>query len=86
MLTNLLTTAQVVAQEEHHSIPMPPIAYMLIIFGLLLFFMFATVCFTNSWNRHPLKEEHPDVYRQHTNKHDHGEGKVVPGKNPPVHH
>ncbi|TYC98613.1 hypothetical protein FQ377_09855 [Arthrobacter echini] len=59
--------------EHHTELPMPALAYGLIIMGLLLLLMLVTVSFANVRNRHEAVEEHVDPHKQHTNKHDHGE-------------
>lgn len=60
--------------EEHVSIPMDPIMYGVIIMGILLVLMFATISFTSVGNRHDAPAEHIDPQRQFPNKHDHGQG------------
>lgn len=60
--------------EEHVSIPMDPIMYGVIIMGILLVLMFATISFTSVGHRHDAPAEHIDPQRQFPNKHDHGQG------------
>ncbi len=60
--------------ETHTELPMPALAYGLIVMGLLLLMMLVTISFANVRNRHEAIEEHIDPHKQHTNKHDHGEG------------
>lgn len=60
--------------EEHVSIPMDPVMYGVIIMGILLVLMFATISFTSVGNRHDAPAEHIDPQRQFPNKHDHGQG------------
>ena len=61
------------AVEHHTELPMPALAYGLIVMGLLLTLMIITVSFSNVRNRHEAVEEHIDPHKQHTNNHDHGE-------------
>ena len=61
------------AMEHHPELPMPALAYGLIVMGILLTLMVVTVSFSNVRNRHEAVEEHLDPHKQHTNKHDHGE-------------
>ncbi|GAA3296441.1 hypothetical protein ACFFON_03450 [Arthrobacter citreus] len=62
------------AAEAHVSIPMHPVMYGVIIMGVLLALMFATVSFTSLGHRHEVTPEHVDPQRQFPNKHDHGQG------------
>ncbi|MUK01929.1 hypothetical protein GM708_08255 [Vibrio cholerae] len=61
------------AMEHHAELPMPAIAYGLIVMGVLLTLMIVTVSFSNVRNRHEAVEEHTDPHKQHANNHDHGE-------------
>ncbi|MBG6224796.1 TRAP-type C4-dicarboxylate transport system permease small subunit [Arthrobacter sp. CAN_A2] len=65
--------SMLLASETHTELPMPAIAYGLIVMGILLTLMLVTVSFSNVRNRHEAVEEHIDPHKQHTNKHDHGE-------------
>ena len=59
--------------EQHTELPMPALAYGLIVMDILLTLMLVTVSFSNVRNRHEAVEEHLDPHKQHANNHDHGE-------------
>lgn len=72
MLTQLYGAALLASEtaEHHTELPMSPLAYGAIIFGVLLLGLFITLSYTNVGRRHSAAEEHADPHRQHTNKHD----------------
>ncbi|THJ67489.1 hypothetical protein E8P82_05175 [Arthrobacter echini] len=70
-LGSVLLTTEVM--ETHTELPMPALAYGLIVMGLLLLMMLVTISFANVRNRHEAVQEHTDPHKQHSNKHDHGE-------------
>lgn len=61
------------ATNHHTELPMPAIAYGLIVMGILLTLMIITVSFSNVRNRHEAVEEHVDPHKQYASNHDHGE-------------
>ncbi|WP_125612475.1 hypothetical protein [Specibacter cremeus] len=79
MLTQL--AAVVSAAEAVHEEPWPLIAPPFVIgatmLAIFLFLAFITFSFSNLGNRHEATTEHSDPHRQHTNKHDHGQGQAV---------
>jgi hypothetical protein len=78
MLTQL---AGVVLAAAEHEEAAPLIAPPFVIGGTMLAFLFLLmlicVSFTNLGNRHEATDEHSDPHRQHTNKHDHGQGEAA---------
>ncbi|WP_026555075.1 hypothetical protein [Arthrobacter sp. 35W] len=78
MLTQL--AGVVLANVEHEELaPLiaPPIVIGGVMLGFLLLLMFITMSFSNLGNRHEAHAEHADPHRQHTNKHDHGQGQAA---------
>jgi hypothetical protein len=73
MLYSLSSALLATEALEHAELPMPAIAYGLIVMAVLLTLMIVTVSFSNVRNRHEAVEEHIDPHKQHPNKHDHGE-------------
>ncbi|HEY8294544.1 MAG TPA: hypothetical protein VIG41_04345 [Micrococcaceae bacterium] len=52
----------------------PPYVVGGTIFVILLILLCITLSYSNLGRRHEPVEEHSDPHRQHTNKHDHGQG------------
>ncbi|AJT41129.1 hypothetical protein [Psychromicrobium lacuslunae] len=79
MLSQLAGAATIVVAE--HEAPaelfMPFWMFGVSIFAILLILMLITVSFTNLGNRHEAVEETIDPNKQHTNKHDHGQGRTA---------
>lgn len=75
MLTQLagVLTAASEAEEKAPTIA-PPFVIGGCMFVFLLILLGITWSYTNLGRRHEAVEEHADPHRQHTNKHDHGEG------------
>ncbi|MFJ3956771.1 hypothetical protein [Arthrobacter sp. NPDC090010] len=78
MLAQLATTVINASAEGGHEELAPLIAPPFVIGGVMLGFLIVlllvTLSFLNLGNRHEAVEEHADPHRQHTNKHDHGQG------------
>ncbi|MDJ0355404.1 hypothetical protein [Paenarthrobacter sp. PH39-S1] len=78
MLTQLAgVLAAATEHEEKAPLLMPWWMFGVSIFVVLLVLMFITLSFTNMGNRHTAVDESADPHRQHTNKHDHGEGEKI---------
>lgn len=65
MLTQLQSAVLLATEtaEHHAELPMPALAYPVIIMGVLLLLMFITVSFSNLGNRHEPVEEHVDPHK-----------------------
>lgn len=64
MLTQLQSAVLLASETAgHHALPMPALAYPVIIMGGLLLLMFITVSFSNLGNRHEAIEEHVDPHK-----------------------
>ncbi len=74
-LAGVLTAAT--EHEEAAPLLMPWWMFGVAIFVVLLLLLFVTVSFTNLGNRHSPVDENADPHRQHTNKHDHGQGETI---------
>lgn len=78
MLTQLAGVLTAAAEKEAPApLLMPFWMFGVSIFGILLVLLFIAVSFTNLGNRHLPTDEHADPHRQHTNKHDHGQGEKI---------
>jgi hypothetical protein len=78
MMLPQLIGAIVASQTEVGVAPAPllapPWVFGVGIFATMVVLLFICVSFTNLGNRHEPVDEHSDPHRQHTNKHDNGEG------------
>lgn len=78
MLSQLAGAATIAAEHEAPAeLFMPFWMFGVSIFAILLILMLITVSFTNLGNRHEAVEETVDPNKQHTNKHDHGQGRTA---------
>ncbi|MBW4096174.1 MAG: hypothetical protein HIU81_12840 [Acidobacteria bacterium] len=75
MLTHLTGILAAAAEKEVAAPTIaPPFVVGAVMFVLLLILLGITLSFSNLGLRHEAVEEPADPHRQHTNKHDHGEG------------
>jgi len=78
MLFQQIATSIAAQTEGGHEELAPlwaePWVFGVVMFALMLVLLFVTLSYTNLGNRHEAVEEHADPYRQHPNKHTHGQG------------
>jgi hypothetical protein len=79
MFTQLagVVSAAAEAHEELAPLIAPPFVIGGSMFLILMLLMFICVSFMNLGNRHEATDASADPHRQHTNKHDHGQGQAA---------
>jgi hypothetical protein len=79
LLQQIATSLAAVGGESGHEAPAPlwgePWMFGVSIFVIMVVLLSITLSYSNLGNRHEPVEEHSDPHRQHTNKHDHGQGR-----------